>query len=816
MNDWKPEKNAVWQEPAVGPARSIRHPTAPYVAQWKSVSDWMGLAHIANDYLKKVAPNIGLTGAELRTLRDSVAEKPARTLDKLAWLEPQEKCSEAETDFSSAQHFDPHSSYWIRRAVGDKIEKTFVLLGQRLPKDPYEAQSTVRGSGIRVVMHLQPIAKGGGDSVEVRITGVTTSLLDTDDGFGSIEDTDPESEEETNSAPSEKASQQSVSSSSAATKVEYRVIKFPVFDQDPVSKNGAETFATFRPSRPSAVFEGQREVVSTVGEHRDDGRIALHNACVTVIPSKFVEEDRTKGASAPKGASCLYKTVSVETTPVVRSNDAAALSAFYNTNQFIERIFAYGFTPTSYLRSVDLPLRVFYRGGAGIGEDRGSKAINARVRRHREIRRITIAPARTIGGKVGRAKEVKRERFRADISFALADRTLSPATHPLGIASDPRWCWHEMGHVLLIGTTGAREFRFAHSPGDALAAILSDPRSKLASDDMWRGVTFPWVLTKRRHDRSVADGWSWTGPLYQREDFYAPLGEGQRAYWAEQLLSSTLFTLYRALGGDARNSDGTINVAAREAAANYTVYLIFRAIALLGPAGVVEAQSPDEFVSALIDADIGTSMFVYPHGNEGARPRIGGTAHKVIRWAFAAQGLYGERDKDPVDIFVADCRPEKGCDYRPVSFQDSKWYASSDGIRCVRVNDTRRVDVTVKNASPSNAMAVSVWLYWAIVEKTGVPDFPANESIWHPVQQVAAPKKLGAIPGKGKMQFKFLLKDAPCDKTIAILAVASCPADRANIDPEAKLPCGTIAGPVEYLVACDNNLGLLIDPPIES
>ena len=69
----------------------------------------------------------------------------------------------------------------------------------------------------------------------------------------------------------------------------------------------------------------------------------------------------------------------------------------------------------------------------------------------------------------------------------------SPA-EPLGIAADARWIWHEIGHVLLTTSVGELEFRFAHSPGDALAAIVSDPRSALATDPNWRGATFPWVF----------------------------------------------------------------------------------------------------------------------------------------------------------------------------------------------------------------------------------------------------------------------------------------------------------------------------------
>ena len=71
--------------------------------------------------------------------------------------------------------------------------------------------------------------------------------------------------------------------------------------------------------------------------------------------------------------------------------------------------------------------------------------------------------------------------------------TKRSSAEPLGIAADARWIWHEIGHVLLTTSVGDLQFRFAHSPGDALAAIVSDPESELATDANWRGATFPWV-----------------------------------------------------------------------------------------------------------------------------------------------------------------------------------------------------------------------------------------------------------------------------------------------------------------------------------
>ena len=59
------------------------------------------------------------------------------------------------------------------------------------------------------------------------------------------------------------------------------------------------------------------------------------------------------------------------------------------------------------------------------------------------------------------------------------------------------------------------------------------------------------MFTPRRHDRCVLHGWGWSGSLGRalRE---RPDGERLRlkGYWTEQILSTSLFRLYRCLGGD--------------------------------------------------------------------------------------------------------------------------------------------------------------------------------------------------------------------------------------------------------------------------
>ena len=162
-------------------------------------------------------------------------------------------------------------------------------------------------------------------------------------------------------------------------------------------------------------------------------------------------------------------------------------------------------------RIARLPLEVHYRSGIRPGPGKDGQAVNAQIR-------VKGFPD-NFEGPISPDAEPTIE-----VHLALADLSTrarnpwdgvnrSPA-EPLGIAADARWIWHEIGHVLLTTSVGELQIRFADSPGDALAAIVSDPESKLATDPNWRGSTFPWVFLPRRHDRCVLQGWSWSGGLH--------------------------------------------------------------------------------------------------------------------------------------------------------------------------------------------------------------------------------------------------------------------------------------------------------------
>ena len=403
----------------------------------------------------------------------------------------------------------------------------------------------------------------------------------------------------------------------------------------------------------------------------------------------------------------------------------------------------------------------------------------------------------------------------------------SPA-EPLGIASDRRWLWHEIGHVLLMASVGELEFRFAHSAGDALAAIVADPTSEIPA--AWRGATFPWVFVPRRHDRCVHQGWSWSCSL-RRAHASVPNADPVRrkGYRSEQILSSSLFRAYRCLGGDTVDaSTGEPDPVERAAASHYVVYLIMRGIELLGDARFAPANQPEEFVRALVEADT-APPFTFPN-------RIGGCARKVIRWAFQAQGMYPADPNvisnvpgryDPVDIYIDDRRPtaettercsvEHGpgayvpisldwgryTDAQPADAGIPRWFALDTAVE----NQGGQIFVTVGNRGRAPATGVTVSVWWHVWPAGDAPEWSAAQ--W---TQAGAQPPQDIPPGETRQFGGFPLGFGAGRHLV--LAQATCPDDRAHTDPATLYPCSLQATPLVDLVAGDNNLGLIVIPPL--
>lgn len=546
--------------------------------------------------------------------------------------------------------------------------------------------------------------------------------------------------------------------------------------------------------------------------------------------------------------------------PPAHSNRFAAASAFNNVREFFTRLNAYGLGVDPYFRIATTPLKVYYRSGVRPGPSKDGQTVNARV-----------LPEGWNPDFVGPTQ--LGERPILQLHLALADlwtrdrHVWNPRdpkrsqAQPLGIAADARWIWHEIGHVLLMCSVGELEFRFAHSAGDSLAAIACDPQSAiacepqsaLADDDNWRGATFPWVFTPRRHDRCVICGWGWGGTLHYDmsvvPDATLPRRKG---YWTEQILSSSLFRFYRSIGGDTvpvgpPAAAGGPGETTRQSASHYSVYLIMRAIQIMGTSGVMLANEPDQFVSALIDADIGTGdwtvnwtllfdvLYQPPVANVNFDfDRVGGCVWKVIRWAFEAQGLYGPDGTianapgfpPPVDIYIPDLRPIAestrygDIDYGPGAYVPVSldfdpaltgagpapaWQADpAAGI--VIAGGSITVSVGNRGSQPAPGVVVSVWwIAWAAAAP--VPDWNAGgwTVIGPSAAQTIAP---GAMANFGPFPFA-----PPAGERYLVFAQATSPDDPANSDPSTGLPCSVLDTPLVDLVANDNNLGLLVIGP---
>ena len=315
----------------------------------------------------------------------------------------------------------------------------------------------------------------------------------------------------------------------------------------------------------------------------------------------------------------------------------------------------------------------------------------------------------------------------------------------------------------------------------------------------------------RRHDREVTDGWGWSGTLYEKPNpTYPP--RDPAGYNSEQILSSTLFRLYRAVGGDAvcPNDTGVLvaDLDARRAAAYYVAYLIVSAIASLGPVGTQPTGEASQFATALMDADVGTPYLDY----EGSR-RLGGMFHKVVRWAFEQQGLYqasltGRHDKagspPPIDIYVDDGR-SGGYDYRYrwQAVDDAVWisYAADGGQdhQTPQAGQTNYVYVKLRNRGDQPAPDASVAVFTAL---------DSYADTWAPGHwQQLGDAITGYVPGGGDAIFGPFEWTPQAGTRNGLLVRATVAGDHSNIDVGSNLACA--AGPVRLadLVRADNNLG---------
>jgi zinc metalloprotease ZmpB len=355
-----------------------------------------------------------------------------------------------------------------------------------------------------------------------------------------------------------------------------------------------------------------------------------------------------------------------------------------------------------------------------------------------------------------------------------------------GMAADFRVVMHEFCHNLLWNRVHSPNFGFAHSAGDSIAAILNDPASQ-APD---RGQTFPWVpiVSDRRHDRDVGTGWAWGG-----------VNDGG-GYDSEQILSTTHFRTYRSLGGD----DVDVNV--KTAAAHRTVFLIMKAIASLGPSPITPTPTPDPYVTAMQNGDTSTANF------EGVP---GGTAHKVIRWAFEKQGLFQPAGSPTpvttpgappdVDVYLDDGRGGE-YPYQPVFWENTEIWnrqAADGGLThetpIVSIPNFGYVRIRNRGTQTASNIVVSGFHCRPSAGLTWPDDWQAMTTASINVAGTLAP---GANTVVGPFEWTPTEIGHEC-----MLMSVSADGDLSNVDPAGALPCATGPTPHQYLARFDNNIG---------
>jgi Abnormal spindle-like microcephaly-assoc'd, ASPM-SPD-2-Hydin/Fungal fucose-specific lectin len=413
-----------------------------------------------------------------------------------------------------------------------------------------------------------------------------------------------------------------------------------VFTYDPITGTGT---ATNTPDQGNAVLDPLRDDVLLPNLNAPIAGVqSLQGSLVTLDDIEILT---VAAPTQPTGSDFDY---------AARTNEFAAVNAYYHNNRFFEMVADLGFPLATYFDGTAFPVEVDHR-GFGNATDMGN-----------------IINAHCIGDGDGIDHAC----------YALAE--VSNTANPMGIATDWRVVLHELGgHGILYDHVNSANFGFSHSAGDSFAMILNDYSSAWhtgAAID--RFLLTPFVpAIARRSDRTVAAGWGWGG------------ANDDGGYSSEQILSTTMFRVYRSIGGD--SSD----VSRREFAARYMAYLMLRAVGTLTP--MSNPSTPALFLTALLTADAGNWT------SEGV---FGGAYGKVLVWSFEEQNLNGGA-VPAVDVYIDDGRAGE-YEYLPVHWETpTVWNRlNPDGIAGHQepAGTTNYAYVKVKNRGTSIANDVIV------------------------------------------------------------------------------------------------------------
>ncbi|MCL4800838.1 MAG: hypothetical protein KJ025_14695 [Burkholderiales bacterium] len=435
-----------------------------------------------------------------------------------------------------------------------------------------------------------------------------------------------------------------------------------VYEEDPITKTGTTT--------PTSASNN-----ATLNPHRDD--VTLQNldppaAGTQSLSGAFAEVTQVEGANIAPPTQATGTDFDYD----VRTNDFASVSGYFHVDRIFRTMQDLGFDVGTYMSNTVFPVPV-------------------------DIRCFDAINAHCVGDGMGGIGHT---------GYGLMDTT--DTANPLGRACDPRVHLHEvLGHGILYEAVDSPNMGFTHSAGDSLSLIYFDPDSQckgvdgtpLGKPGDLRFTYVPWHPTlNRRCDRNVADGWAWNG---SRDD---------GGYGSEEILATTLFSFYRAIGGDHPN------LGRRQFASRMAMYLILRAIGNLTPA--TDPQYARDFASALMDTD------ALNWTSEGV---FGGAYNKVIRWAFEKQGEYqtplvtsgspadgtitSAGDPPNVDVYIDDGRAGE------YQFQHVHWHTTTiwnrrepDGVDAHQepeLGSTNHAYVKIKNRGTQQAQNVVVYGY---------------------------------------------------------------------------------------------------------
>jgi hypothetical protein len=391
-------------------------------------------------------------------------------------------------------------------------------------------------------------------------------------------------------------------SESALATLGHDSVVLVVLRSDPASNMGHRTLASVAPSilaitSPANVATDDRVKVNPsingLVKKKSDREL------FRVTRSRLLEPDCTADDEDSAVA------VDPEQNLALASNAYSALAAFEHTSRLFSSIDAAGLSIKQVFRFVQLPVLVRYRAAICYGA-KGKDDVNAQVAiisrgktgKHADPRpQVEVRFGRGHKTAGVRSAETYPPLPSLGDEAPMLIPSIKGRVEPIGAAADVRWCWHEYGHVLLAAATGHLELPFCHSIGDALAAIACDPDSKLNGDD--RGLTFPWLHVPRRHDRQAKDGWGWDGAMHSRALYtIVEPTDAPKSYGGEQILASTLFTLYLSLV----NTDDSSQP--RADASKLVINLVLTALALAGSADMTPVRTPTQFAALLLDADL--------------------------------------------------------------------------------------------------------------------------------------------------------------------------------------------------------------------